>query len=212
MKWEAFIKITGSLPAVDVKILLAGVTDPAPVKVQISRWQKSGKLIQVKRGIYLLSEAYRKEELYELYLASILKKPSYISLEKALEYHGLIPEAVAVYTSVTPKRPAKFISKAGVFGYRHIKSSLFWGYESITMNRQTAFIALPEKALLDLVYLNGMKISSDYLHELRIQNIDKIDADKLLEFSKRFKKPGMLRAARIIKKYIDSLKNEERTL
>lgn len=212
MKWEEFINLTSGLPSIDTEFLLSGVSNPKPVKVQISRWEKAGKLIQLRRGIYLLSDAYRKTEVYDPYIASLLKKPSYISLEKALEYHGLIPEAVAVYTSVTPKRQAKFSSKVGVFLYRHIKNSLFWGYESVTVNKQTAFIATPEKALLDLIYLNNIKTSSEYLEELRLQNVSKISLDRLFEYAKKFKKPGILHSAQIIRKYIQSYKEEEKVL
>lgn len=191
---------------------MAGVFDPRPLKVQISRWEKAGKLIQLKRGIYLLSETYRKEEVFGLYIASLLKNPSYVSLEKALEYHNLIPEAVKVYTCVTPKRPGQFVSKAGVFDYRHIKKELFWGYNSVTVNKQTAFVASAEKALLDFFYLKEVKISLDYLEEMRLQNVNAVSLDKLLEYGKRFKKPGILRAAKIIEKYISWYLEGEKTL
>lgn len=212
MKFEDFIKITGDLPIIEIELLLAGIPNPDPLKVQISRWEKSGKLIQLKRGIYLLADAYRKIEVYDPYIASILKKPSYLSLEKALEYYGLIPEAVKVYTCVTTKRPAKFSSPAGVFSYRHIKNSLFWGYKPVTLRQQTAFIATPEKALLDLIYLKGINISTEYLEGLRLQHLEQINLDTLFEYARKFKKPGMLRAARIIKKYIQSYREEERAL
>jgi len=204
MRWEEFIKSLGNLPVIDTELMLSGVTNPKPVKVQISRWAKAGKLIQLKRGVYLFSEDYRKTEVYEPYIASILKKPSYISLEKALEYHGLIPEAVPVYTSVTTKWPRKFTSKIGVFDYRHIKNSLFWGYEPVIQKKQTGFMAMPEKALLDLIYLRGIKVSPEYLEELRLQNTEKIDAARLLEFAGRFNKPGIFRSANIIKKFIST--------
>lgn len=212
MKWEEFIKVVRNLPVIDTEILLTGVSDPRSIKVQISRWHKAGKLIQIKRSIYLLDEPYRKIDVYEPYLASLLKKPSYLSLEKALEYHGLIPEAVPVYTSVTTRRPGRFVSEVGTFDYRHIKNSLFWGYDSVTVNKQTAFIASPEKALLDFFYLKGVKISSEYLEELRLQNLEKVNLDKLLEYGKRFGKRGILYAAKMIKEYIDIRKEEEKTL
>lgn len=212
MKWEEFLKSARNLPVLNVELLLAGTYSVEPIRVQLSRWQKAGKLVQLKRGIYLLSEEYHKVNAYEPYLASILKIPSYISLEKALEYHGLIPEAVSVYTSVTTKRQGRFISGAGIFDYRHIKSSLFWGYESITVNKQTGFIASPEKALLDLVYLNNLKITLDYLREMRLQNVEKINLNKLLEHAGRFKSPGIFRAAEIIKEYILSYIEGEKTL
>ena len=212
MKWEEFIKITSNLPVIESEILLAGVSDTRPFKVQISRWQKSGKLIQLRRGVYLLSKPYRKVNLYEPYLASILKQPSYLSLEKALEYYNLIPEAVPVYTSVTSKRPGRFTSRAGTFDYRHIKNSLFWGYNSLTVNRQTGFIAFPEKALLDFFYLRGVKVSAEYLKEMRLQNVTKFDLDRLFTYGRRFKKPGILSVCERIREYIKACKDEEKAL
>lgn len=212
MKFEEFVKKSGKMPVIDVENLLSGVSDPLPLKVQISRWVKAGKLIQLKRGFYLLAEAYRKSDICEPYIASILKVPSYISLEKALEYHDLIPEAVTVYTSVTTKRQGRFVSKIGIFDYRHIKRPLFWGYKSVVVNKQTAFIAFPEKALLDLCYLNGMRISQDYLEGLRLQNMEKINVDRLFQFAKKFKKPGMLKVAKEIEKYMNSNTKSEKAL
>ncbi|MFH0763663.1 MAG: hypothetical protein V1927_01510 [Candidatus Omnitrophota bacterium] len=208
MKFEKFIKIAEGLPVIDAEILLAGVSDPNPIKVQISRWKKAGKLIQLKRGLYLFSKPYRKVEIYEPHIASILKKPSYISLEKAFEYHDLIPEAVTVYTSVTTKRPDRFVSEIGDFDYRHIKPALFWGYEPVSLHNQTAFIASPEKALLDFFYIKKIDVSNEYLDELRLQNLEEIDLDKLIEYAERFKKPGMRRIAELLKKYIIFKKKE----
>lgn len=212
MKWSEFLDKFAALPVIDADILAAGVRDARPLKVQLSRWVKAKKLIQVKRGIYLLAEKYRKAAVYEPYLASLLKRPSYISLEKALEYHGLIPEAVPVFTSLTTKRQGRFVSGAGTFVYRHIKKPLFWGYQSVTVNGQTGFIASPEKALLDLFYLNGMNITRAYLKELRLQNVGKIDMKKLIAAARRFKSAGILCAAKAVEKYITSYKDEEKTL
>lgn len=212
MKWEEFIRGAGNLPVVDPKLYLAGVKNPNPIKVQISRWQKQGKLIQIKRGLYVLAVPYKKQEVFEPYLAAVLKHPSYISLEKAFEYYGLIPESVSVYTCVTTKRTDKFVTKLGIYDYRHIKTALFWGYKAITVNKQTAFMALPEKALLDFFYLKSVKISFDYLREMRLQNLKNIDLDRLLAFAGRFKKPGMLKIANTIKKYIEQYNDGEKEL
>ncbi|MBU2541279.1 MAG: hypothetical protein KJ593_05195 [Candidatus Omnitrophica bacterium] len=212
MDWEEFLKITSKLPVINPEALLAGVSNPALVEVQISRWKKAGKIIQLKKGMYLLAEPYRKIEVYEPYLAAVLKTPSYISLEKAFEYHNLIPEATTVFTSVTTKREARFVSKAGIFDYRHIKESLFWGYSSVTVNKQTAFIASCEKALLDFFYVKRLKVSLDYLKGLRLQNLEKVNVKKLLEYAQRFKKPKMLKVAKAIKEYRVASKKGEKVL
>lgn len=212
MKWENFVKKVAKLPVIDTELLLAGVKDSLPFKVQISRWEKDGKLLQLKRGFYLLAEPYRKIDIYEPFIASLLKKPSYISLEKALEFHGLIPEAVPVYTCVTTKRQAKFASQAGIFSYRHIKGSLFWGYRSYTMHNQTGFIASAEKALLDLIYFKGMGISLKFLEGLRLQNIEKIDQNVLFDYAKKFASVSMLKAAKVIRTYTDVKGKKEKLL
>ena len=212
MRFEEFIKIVGGLAVIETEVLLAGIPDSESVKVQISRWEKAGKLIQLKRGIYLLDAAYRKVEISEYYIASVLERPSYISLEKAMEYHNLIPEAVAVYTSVTTKRPAEFSTKIGVFNYRRVKQPFFWGYSSIVINGQTAFIATAEKALLDFIYLNDIKTSFDYLEELRLQNLEKINLEQLISFAKKFGRPGIMRAAETIKEYVLRNRDKEKRL
>ena len=212
MRWDDFLNDYADVPVIDANMLLAGVTDSRALKVQLSRWVKAKRIIQIKRGVYILAEKYRKISPYEPYMAFLLKKPSYISMEKALEYYNLIPEAVPVFTSLTTKRQAKFISEAGVFAYRHIKEALFWGYKAVTANGQTGFIASPEKALLDLFYINRVKVSFAFLKELRLQNIDKLDTRELLTNAERFKSPGILKAANTVKKYISRYKEEERSL
>lgn len=212
MNWAEFLKITGNLPVINTENLFAGVSDPAGIEVQISRWNRAGKIIQLRRGMYLFAEPYRKIEAYDPYIAAILKRPSYISMEKALEYHNLIPEAVTVYTSITTKRKAKFVSKAGIFDYKHIKKSLFWGYMSVTVNKQTAFIASCEKAILDYFYIKRLNISIDYLNELRLQSVKKINIEKLFEYARRFKEPKMLYTAKIIAEYNAISRVGEKTL
>jgi len=159
-----------------------------------------------------LAEHYRKVTVYEPYLASVIKKPSYISLEKALEYHSLIPESVTVFTSLTTARSGRFTSSAGTFEYRHIRESLFWGYNSVTVGGQTGFIASPEKALLDFFYFRRTGVTMEYIEELRLQNVKNIGLDKLFKYAERFKKPGILRFAELLKKYIDSYDKEENAL
>jgi len=80
------------------------------------------------------------------------------------------------------------------------------------VNSQTGFIALPEKALLDVVYFHGMNITLKYLEGLRLQDVDKINPEILLKLAGRFKSLGMMRAAAVIKKYIEQHKKSEKQL
>ena len=212
MKWEEFLKKVGQFPLIEGEALLVGSTQPAALRVQLNRWQKQGKLIQLKRGFYVLAAPYFKGTLYDPYLAARLVSPSYLSLEWALHFHDLIPESVPVWTSVTTKRPGRFVTAMGTFDYRHIKSSLLWGYHSVTTAQQTAFVATPEKALLDFFYLQSLTVSMDYLTELRLQNVEKIQVSKLWEYAQRFDKPRMLQTTEVIVQYIHSYQEGETTL
>jgi hypothetical protein len=57
------------------------------------------------------------------------------------------------------------------------------------------FIALPEKSLLDLIYLTPQSDSMEYLEELRLQSIERIDTKMLIDFAQKFKSPKISRAA-----------------
>ena len=97
---------------------------------------------------------YRKVKAESFYIANVLKPHSYLSLQSALSWYGLIPEFVPVVTSVSTARPQSIETPLGKFEYRHISKDYFWGYQQLELaNKQTAFVARPEKALLDLVYL-----------------------------------------------------------
>ncbi|MFH1826660.1 MAG: type IV toxin-antitoxin system AbiEi family antitoxin domain-containing protein [bacterium] len=202
MKYDDLLKLIGQLPIVSPNLLTTKGLDEKYLKVQFSRWVNSGKLVRLRRGFYVLPEKYRKIQLFEPYLANQLKNPSYLSLEKALEFHGLIMEAVYVYTSVTTKRPCSYKTPFGEFEYRHIKTSLFWGYLPVTMNKQTAFIASPEKALLDLVYLNRIKPNCGYIEELRLQNLEKISVKKLMAYAAKFKNAKVIQVAKELQDYL----------
>ena len=203
------MKIAADMSLIDTEMILAGVPNPKPLKVQISRWEKAGKLIQLKRGVYALASPYRKKSAFGPFIAATLKTPSYITMEKAFEFHNLIPEAVWVWTSVTTKRPGRFRSKEGDFEYQHIKKQLFWGYKSVTLDNQTGFIATPEKALLDFFYLRKIKPSEAYLEEMRLQSLEDINLSTLLAYARKFNKPGILRTSKLLKKFIEAQRSEE---
>ncbi len=204
------LKKVSKLAVIEAEALYSGSAKRASIEVQLSRWHKSGKLIQLKRGLYILSDTYRKVEIYGPAVAAILHRPSYLSLEKALEFHNLIPEQVTVYTSVTSNRPAVFKTGIGDFKYTHIQKSFFWGYSAATLNGQTAFVALPEKALLDFFYLRHGPVTDAYIDELRLQNLKDLDEKRLIAFAKKMDKPKLFRFAQALKQRIITQKKPEK--
>ena len=202
MVFEEFLKKVSKLAVIKAEAFYSGTTNRTSIEVQLSRWHKAGKLIQLKRGLYVLSETYRKAEIYGPAVAAVLHRPSYLSLEKALEFHNLIPEQVAAYTSVTSNRPAVFKTSLGNFEYTHIQKSFFWGYSAATLNGQTAFVALSEKALLDFFYLRHGPVTDAYIDELRLQNLEDLDEKRLMQFTKKMHKPKLFCVAEALKQRI----------
>lgn len=200
MKWNELLQIVGREPVFHSSILISGAVDSADLGRQLSRWVKSGNLIQLRRSLYVLSERHQKTSPHPFLVANRLKRASYVSLQSALEYHGLIPEYVPSVTSITTGRPEELVTPLGSFIFKHIKKALFSGYQAIDLGEgQSAFIATPEKALLDLLYLTPGSDNPDYLRELRLQNSETLNTGLLIELADRSGSRKLLRAARRIK-------------
>ncbi|MFN2230115.1 MAG: hypothetical protein ACK2VA_10130 [Anaerolineae bacterium] len=69
---------------------------------------------------------------------------------------------------------------------------LFFGYDRLEVSPgQQAFVAWPEKALPDLVYLQPGGDSLGYLQELRLQNLDHLDLDRLQQVAVKASRPKL---------------------
>ncbi len=204
MKWQDLLHKVSQEPLFRTGLLTAG-EDLLRVRIQISRWVDDGKLLRLRKGIYALAEPYRKSNPHPFLVANFIKPSSYVSLQSALSFYSMIPEYVPLVISVTTLRPETISNAFGDFEYRHVKQSNFFGYELIQLGQgQSAFIATPEKALLDLLYLTPDADSIEYLSELRLQNLEKLNRKRLKDFSKKFNTPKIDRCF----KYIVSLMNE----
>ncbi len=207
MKFEELLKLINGEPLFTTSLLLAGEVSVFSLRKQLSRWVSDGKIIQIKRGLYVLSEPYRKKEIHPFLIANMIKKASYISLQSALGYYGIIPEYVPVITSVTTERPEEISTKLGKFTFKHLKKELFWGYKKLEVLKGIdIFIATAEKALLDLIYFTPDSNKIEYIEELRLQNLEKIDTEFLMDYSKRFKKPKVKGSANLINRFISENK------
>ena len=150
--------------------ILSGVANPASVRRQLIRWTQSGRILQLRRGVYALRKPYAALDLHPFAAANALKKASYVSLQSALSHYGLIPEFVPVTTSVTTGRPEEIETPVGRFQFRHTSPGRFFGFVEIEVSmEQAVLIATPQKALVDLLYLTAHSYRVDFLRELRIE-------------------------------------------
>ncbi len=204
MNFEEMLALVSNEPVFSSALLLAGREDVQRVRLQLSRWVKGGKIYQVRRGLYALAPPWQKVEPHPFLVANRLRRGSYVSLQSALAWHGLIPEYTPVVTSVGAGRPTVTSNPLGSFVFKHLMPELRFGYlKTVVTKEQSAFVATPEKALLDLLYLTPKADSVAFIDELRLQNLSVLDRELLIEMANRANKTKLLRCVKIIEKLLD---------
>ena len=191
MKYSEFKNKFQNLPVIQAKEAIRLDKHNQAMRNQLTRWQKKGLLVKLKRSYYLLNENDRKISPTKCFIANLLYQPSYVSLEYALSRYGLIPERVTDITSITTKKTTRFNNKLGSFIYQHIKRQAFRGFESLKeTNSFSCLIAGPEKAVVDFLYLNLSKLKGDTKailgNSYRFQNLGILKKRKIMEFARIF--------------------------
>jgi len=195
MDFERLLELVGDEPLFESALLLAGEVNPDNVRLQLTRWKNAGRIYQLRRGLYAIAPPYQKIKPHPFLIANRMRKASYISCQSALAFYGLIPESVPQTVSATGDRPGSWETPLGVYRFRHLKPSLLRGYRMTELGGgQQALIAAPEKALLDLIYLQPGGDSLAYLKELRLQNLERLDLDELRRQAAHFDTPKLSRA------------------
>lgn len=199
MVFEELLQLIGSEPVFETGFLLAGAQNNSYLHRQLTDWVRAGKLWQLRRGLYAPAPPYQKHSPHPFLVANRLVPGSYVSLESALAYYEMIPEHVAAITSVTARGSGVWSTPVGSMIYRHIQPAYILGYERLEVaTGQAAFIAQPEKALLDLAYLRPGGDEPAYLASLRLQNLERLDVSRLAALAARMGKPKLRRAAGVI--------------
>jgi predicted transcriptional regulator of viral defense system len=197
MNYHDVVRLTSAMPCFDLALLTQAFDDRREaIRVQLSRWMTQGKVIGLRRGMYTLSETYRRAPLNPVMLANALYRPSCLSSLWALGHYDLIPEHVVRYTSVTPRVPRRFENPYGVFDYRNIKQDCFFGFQTVGVGDQKFLVAEPEKALLDHWHLTAGEWTPERLDEMRYQHVAQVAPGRLTRYAERYRSPRLDRAVR----------------
>lgn len=169
------IEIIKKLKEDKIKILktddlgkLLNISNENTLNKIVERLIKEGMLERVTKGIYIFSLSPPDD--FEI--ANFLSSPSYISLESALNFYGILIQTPYQITSVTLQkggRQAKIIKNSREFEYLHISPNYFFGYEK----NDHFIIATKEKALLDEIYFVSKGIRKFDFSEMDFSQIDK---------------------------------------
>jgi predicted transcriptional regulator of viral defense system len=212
MEFRHLMDLVGDDPIFETSLLFAGKANPDIVRLQLTRWKKSGRVYQLRRGLYALAPPYQKVKPHPFLIANRLQRASYVSVQTALAFYQLIPETVYITMSVTAGRPERLETPLGIFEFKHIKSELLRGYHMTDLGNQQALVAKPEKALLDLVYLQPGGDRLEYLRELRLQNLSQLNIAELRSQAEVFDAPKMRRAVRNLSRLAQSDTEEYESL
>jgi len=183
---------TAYIQAGNLKPFLTDYTNPNDF---LSRLVKSGDLIRLKNGFFLISEKIKDNPVPYEQIANLLYGPSYISYEWALSTYGLIPEGVYVVTSVSSLKSKTYSTPVGNFDYVGLSHHRYSTGITQKENRFGNYlIATPEKALADLIHLKSHDLSGkdlliDLIEGRRIEESDLKNLDKghLYEIASRYK-------------------------
>ena len=194
----------------DYQVLLDALAGYRKPRDKTTRLLAAGAIVRIKKGLYCFGEPFRKKPISREHLANLIYGPSYISIDYALNYYGLIPERVDIITSVTTRRSRNFDTPFGVFSYtmlnpqRYAVGAVFEAAGNIPY-----LVASPEKALVDKVWsdkrFNGRRISDfdDYLSDdLRMDrgDLSKLDHDRLQAIARAYDSAKINNLVRHIKR------------
>jgi len=162
---------------------------PYQAEYNLKQLTEEGLLARLKRGLYTLKTDSPSEEE----IANALYKPSYISFEYALAYYNIIPEMTYHITSATTKPTRLFTTDRTSFSYYTIKPAAYSGYILSQIDERRFYIAEPEKALVDYLYLVTFGERSLHgVHSLNDRmNLSSLNKDKILYYVKIYNWPKL---------------------
>lgn len=190
-KIRKIISLAAGLPCFTFADLSPIEKDKIYLKILLSRYEKTGKIVRLKRGLYAAKSyldnlrGQEEESAYSEFLANRLHHPSYLSLEYILYQHNILTEVPVNFTSVAAKKTAHFANQFGHFFYHSIKDDLFCGFTAQKINSFTIYRATKAKALFDFLYFRqSVLMEKEAVKELRLNlgSFSKTDREELKRY------------------------------
>ena len=182
----------------DYPFLLSILKEYRRPREKIGLMISSGQILRLKKGLYALSPGLGGVINVNV-LANVIFGPSYVSLDSALSYWGIIPERVTETTSMTTKRNRSFFTPAGDFSYHHVASAAFIpGVVRQGEDSAGFLIASREKALCDkIARASGISSVKDVgvflLQDLRIEEdqLSSFETGLLKEIAAKYRRTNV---------------------
>jgi len=188
---KTIIQLAEQLPVFTFDDFLGAEESISYLRMVLHRYEKSGKLLRLKKGIYTTSAYVEKMknrgeiETFTDFLSNFLYSPSYLSLDTILYRHNILTEIPVNLTSVSQNKTAIFTNKLGNFIYHTIKPSLFCGFELSEESEFSIMRATKAKAIFDFLYLRKNvlpKKETVKALRLNVENLNHADIKELKKY------------------------------
>lgn len=152
-------------------------------KVTATRYAKKGLLVRLKRDLYVplnMFEKFIEKDFFKA--ANIIQVPSYISLSSALGYYNITTQQQQnVFESIANKRTKSVQIKNVEFKFYLVKKDFYSGF----LLEDDFFVASPEKAFADIVYLTSLgKYSCDFT-AINFKRLDKKKVSSYIQLTNK---------------------------
>lgn len=181
---EQIIAQHGTLVTFDEIAPFVPAKDDLGKRQFISRLSQAGWLVRIKKGVYQVADlaSLGTVTLSRYAVAHILAPDSYVSLEAALQFHGLHDQLMQTITSVALKQRRIAVVQDVTYKFINTTAKFFYGYERAVFDGQEAQIATAEKALIDMLQLHRSGYTSDRVAEILAESADQLDLRRLQEY------------------------------
>lgn len=145
--------------------------------------EEGGLIRRLRPGLWALDPAVRPFAVAPHLTAPY---PAYVSLWSALAHHGLIEQVPRRISVASLSRPRKIETAIGAYDVHQLVPGLFGGYAG---NDRDGYVASPEKAIFDTVYLRAATGGRAYFTELFLPR--DFDRRELRRWADRIESPRL---------------------
>ncbi|MEK7190095.1 MAG: hypothetical protein AAB666_03930 [Patescibacteria group bacterium] len=178
-KIKYIFDLAKKLPYFSFDDLISVENDRIYLKILFSRYENAGKVVRLKKGLYVAKEYLDNLEkkgrlsAYIELISNILYDPCYLSLDYILYKHNMLTEVPVNFTLVSSRKTKTLVNILGRFFYHKIKKDLFCGFTAARKDRDFMILeATKAKALFDFLYFRKNFLSNkESVEELRL-NLD----------------------------------------
>jgi predicted transcriptional regulator of viral defense system len=164
------------------------IWDYKQAKNLVTKLVKNGWLIRIKRGLYVISDLSSRGflTLSPYVVANLLVSQSYVSFESALQHYGMFDQFTDKTISVSLKTYQAVKLNAIEYSFVKTKPEYYFGWQDIQIDNQTARVATPEKALIDMVNFHKSQYSIDLVIEKLMDHKNDLDIALLTDYLTKF--------------------------